>query len=69
MKALGLLRVGISEGLRGSFEEVLVVAHLSYGNAVELICMQDKVTRQHGGTALLKAARRTGRASYLRPAL
>lgn len=37
VQTFGLLGVGISKGLGGSFEEVLVVAHLGYWHTVELI--------------------------------
>lgn len=37
VQTFGLLGVCISKGLGGSFEEVLVVAHLGYWHAVELI--------------------------------
>lgn len=38
VQAFGLLGVGVSKGLRGGFEEVLVVTHLGYWHAVELVC-------------------------------
>lgn len=38
MQAFRLLGVGVSKGLRGGFEEVLVVTHLGYWHAVELVC-------------------------------
>lgn len=37
VQTLRLLRVCVSKGLRRSFEEVLVVAHLGYWHAVELV--------------------------------
>lgn len=42
MEAFGLLRVGVSKRLRSSFEEVLVVAHLGYWHAVELVWTGDR---------------------------
>lgn len=38
VQAFRLLGVGVSKGLRGGFEEVLVVTHLGYWHAVELVC-------------------------------
>lgn len=38
VQAFGLLRVGVSKGLRRGFEEVLVVTHLGYWHTVELVC-------------------------------
>lgn len=37
VQAFGLLRVRVPKRLGGRFEEVLVVAHLSYWHAVELV--------------------------------
>lgn len=38
VQAFRLLGVGVSKGLRGGFEEVLVVSHLGYWHTVELVC-------------------------------
>lgn len=49
VQTLRLLRVCVSKGLRGGFEEVLVVAHLGYWHAVELVWTGDREIHQHGG--------------------
>lgn len=48
-----LLGVCISEGLRGSFEEVLVVTHLGYWHAVELVCTEDREVKKIGTFSVL----------------
>lgn len=52
VQTFGLLRVCVSKGLRGSFEEVLVVAHLGYWHAVELVWTGDREIHQHEGRIL-----------------
>lgn len=42
VQAFRLLRVCISKGLRRSFEEVLVVAHLGYWHTMKLVWTRDR---------------------------
>lgn len=44
VQALWLLGVCVPEGLRGRFEEVLVVAHLGYWHAVELVWKSQQIS-------------------------
>lgn len=48
MQTFGLLRVCVSKRLRSSFEEVLVVAHLGYWHAVELVWTGDREIHMEG---------------------
>lgn len=52
VQTFGLLRVCVSKGLRGSFEEVLVVAHLGYWHAVELVWTGEREIHQSEGRIL-----------------
>lgn len=44
VQALRLLGVRVPQGLRGRFEEVLVVAHLGYWHAVELVWKRQQIS-------------------------